>query len=137
MQIEIRPEPHYLSVTATGKFSLKDAERTFIAVLEAVAAHGARKVLLDGRKLIGKPETIERFYYGKFAANSVKTYKPRGVSPVTAFAYVLHEPMLDRSRFGETAAVNRGMNVKAFDNLEAALVWLELLPPQPHREAAR
>jgi hypothetical protein len=34
--------------------------------------------------------------------------------------------MLDPEKFGETVAVNRGMLAKVFDNLEAALAWLEI-----------
>ncbi len=124
----------YLSVIATGKFSLKEAEQSFLATLDAVIEHKTKKVLLDGRSVIGKPETIERFFYGKFAANSVKAYKGRGVSPATAFAYVLKHPLLDPQRFGETVAVNRGMHVRVFDNMEAAAKWLDIAPP--HRAHA-
>ena len=126
MHLEIRPEAGFLHVSATGKFSLKEAEQTFLEILEAVILHTTSKVMIDGRKLIGKPENIERFCYGKFAANSVKAYRARGVSPATAFAYVLKEPVLDPQRFGETVAVNRGMLVKAFDNLENAFAWLKI-----------
>jgi hypothetical protein len=126
MQIEIRPERDFLKVIATGKFSLKEAERNFLEILEALVLHQARKAVIDGRALIGKPATIERFCYGKFAANSVKTFHVRGLYPFTKFAYVLIHPVLDPQRFGETVAVNRGMRVKAFDNLDDAFAWLEL-----------
>ncbi|HUC99651.1 MAG TPA: hypothetical protein VMR88_14275 [Candidatus Polarisedimenticolaceae bacterium] len=91
---------------------------------EAVARYQVKKVLFDGRRLTGDPDTLERFYYGKFAADAVLQFKDRGVSPATQFAYVLKEPVLDAQRFGETVAVNRGMLVKTFDNLEDALGWL-------------
>ncbi len=118
----------YVYVTATGEFSLDDAQRSFLEMLESVAVAKPTKVLFDGRMLIGEPETIERFYYGEFAARSVASFASRGVSPATRFAYVLEEPMLDPDRFGETVAVNRGMIVRAFDNLEAALAWLAAAP---------
>ena len=130
LKTEIRIEADYLSVSVGGKFSLKEAERSFLDTLEAVIQHKSMKVLLDGRTVIGKPATIERFFYGKFAANSVKAYKSRGVSPATAFAYVLKLPVIDPQRFGETAAVNRGMHVRVFDNLEAAFAWLDIAPPR-------
>ncbi|MEO8441764.1 MAG: hypothetical protein ABI547_04710 [Betaproteobacteria bacterium] len=135
MQIEIRLERDYLKVVATGKFSLKVAERHFLEILEAIVLHKARKALIDGRALIGKPATIERFCYGKFAANSVKMYHARGLYPFTKFAYVLIHPVLDPQRFGETVAVNRGMRIKAFDNPEEAFAWLELAPAH-HPDAA-
>jgi hypothetical protein len=138
IQIEILREPGFLKVLATGKFSLKEAERTFLEILEAIVAHKAGKAMIDGRTLTGKPATIERFLYGKFAASSVAMYKARGLSPFTAFAYVLKVPVLDPQRFGETVAVNRGMRIKVFDNVEDAFTWLELAPaPKPDALSAR
>ena len=64
---------------------------------------------------------MERFYYGEFAAQTVVA---QGLSASTRFAYVLREPVLDPRRFGETVAVNRGMNAKAFDSREDAFHWL-------------
>ena len=118
----------YVYVTATGEFSLDEAQRRFLEMLESVAVAKLTKVLFDGRMLVGEPKMIERFYYGEFAARSVASFASRGVSPATRFAYVLEEPMLDPDRFGETVAVNRGMIVRAFDNLEAARAWLEAAP---------
>ena len=128
MLLEIRPESGLLNVDAMGKFSLKEAKRTLLEMLEAVALHKTKKVFFDGRKLIGIPETMERFYYGEFAAQTVADFAERGVSRATKFAYVLREPVLDPQRFGETVAVNRGMLVKAFDSPEDALQWLGIAP---------
>ena len=112
-----------------GEFSLGEAKRTFLEMLEAVARHKVRKVLFDGRGLAGEPKTIERFFYGEFVARAIAEFADRGmVSRATQFAYVLEEPMRDKRRFGETVAVNRGMFVKTFDNLQDALGWLGILP---------
>jgi len=128
MILKTRVEPGFLHAEAAGDFSLEEAKRTFLEMLEAVARHRVEKVLFDGGKLTGNPTTMERFYYGAFAANSVARFGDRGVSPVTQFAYVLREPILDPQRFGETVAVNRGMFIKVFDNLEDALGWLQIAP---------
>jgi hypothetical protein len=90
-------------------------------VLEAVAQHGVRKVLVDGRKLVGSPTKMDRFYYAEHAAMSIAKY---GVPLNTQFAYVLVEPMRDPGRFGETVAVNRGMLTKTFESIDDALEWL-------------
>jgi hypothetical protein len=128
LKLEISPESGFLRVGALGKFSLKEAKRSFLEMLDAVARYKVKKVLFDGRRIKGEPETMERFYYGEFAAQSVREYSDRGVSRDTQFAYVLEHPVLDPARFGETVAVNRGMRVKAFDNLEDALGWLGIVP---------
>jgi hypothetical protein len=119
----------WLHVVITGEFSLEEAKRTFLEMLDAVAQHKTAKLLLDGRELQGEPTTIQRFLYGEFAAYAVARYRrEHGLSHILQCAYVLHEPVLDPQRFGETVAVNRGMWVKAFDNPEDALVWLGVAP---------
>lgn len=123
MTLEMRAESGVLRVVAMGEFSLDEAQRTFVEILVAVARHKVKQVLFDGRGLAGEPQTIERFYYGEFAANAVA--HTSGVSPATHFAYVLEEPVLDPKRFGEIVAANRGMFVKTFDNLKDAVGWLE------------
>lgn len=129
MRLEIGLEPGFLKVDAVGKFSLGEARRTFLEVLEAVSAHKVTKVLFDGRELSGKPEMMERFYIGEFAAEAVADFADRGMlSRSTKFGYVLKEPVLDPDRFGEKVAVNRGMCVKAFDNLQDAIGWLGITP---------
>jgi hypothetical protein len=129
MKLEVCPESGFLKVDAVGEFSLAEAKRTFLEMLEAIARHKVRKVLFDGRGLAGEPKTIERFYYGEFVARAVAEFADRGMlSRSTQFGYVLEEPVLDTRRFGETVAVNRGMLVKTFNNLQDALGWLGILP---------
>ena len=126
MTIATTAEPQFLRVITGGDFSLEEAERTFLEVLGVIAVHRAAKVLFDGREVSGEPTTIQRFYYGDFAARAVARYARESGNPAPQFAYVLVEPVLDPARFGETVAVNRGMNIKAFDNLPQALDWLEV-----------
>jgi hypothetical protein len=129
MTLGICVEPGWLRIVATGEFSLAEAERSFLEMLDVVARHNAERVLFDGQALTGEPATIHRFLYGAFAADSVATSITAGRVPsALRFAYVLREPVLDPHRFGETVAVNRGMWVRAFDNFEEALEWLNLAP---------
>ena len=127
MMLKMSAESGYLHVGAAGTFSLAEAKRTFIEMLEAVARNKVGKVLFDGRGLAGSPKFMERFYYGKFVAETVAQFGARGVSPATEFAYVLEVPMRDLGRFGENVARNRGMRVMTFDNLNDALGWLSIV----------
>lgn len=97
-------------------------------MLETVARNKVGKVLFDGRGLAGNPGTMERFYYGEFAAKAVAKLTAHGVSGTPQFAYVLKVPVRDPRRFGETVAVNRGMCVKTFENLDEGLGWLRIAP---------
>jgi hypothetical protein len=129
MTLRISAGSGLLRVVATGEFSLAEAERTFLEMLDAVAKHKKEKILFDGRQLTGDPNIIQRFLYGEFAASTVARYViERRIPRAPQFAYVLQEPVLDPRRFGETVAVTRGMWVKAFDNLEDALEWLRSAP---------
>jgi stage II sporulation SpoAA-like protein len=112
-----------LSVDASGEFSLEDAKQAFLELLKAIAHYQAEKILLDGRNMKGKPGDLERFYYGEFAAREThKLVVEHKIVP--RFAYVIHEPLRDPTRLGETVAVNRGMNVKTFETAEDAIEWL-------------
>jgi len=128
MRLVIHPESVLLNVVAEGKFSLKEGKRTFLQILEAIALHKSKKVLFDGRRLNGSPVTLERFYYGKFAAEAVASCVSGGIIGTPQFAYVLRPPLRDPGRFGETVAVNRGMHVRTFEAIEAALLWLGIEP---------
>jgi SpoIIAA-like len=126
-------ESGLLKVDARGEFSLEEAKRAFLEMLEAVAQYQAEKVLFDARNMKGKPERIERFYYGYFAATETNRLIAKHQMPrAPRFAYVLNEPLRDPGKYGETVAVNRGMNVKSFETLEEAFKWLGLtLPNKP------
>lgn len=131
--MSIRQEMHFesgvLKVDARGEFSLEEAKRAFLEMLEAVAQYQAAKVLFDGRNLKGEPASIERFYYGYFAATeTINLIGMKRMRQAPQFAYVIHEPLRDPQRYGETVAVNRGMNVKTFETPEEAFEWLERPP---------
>ncbi len=126
MNLSIHAYSSFLHVEATGEFSLPEAKRTFLEMLEAATVNTLNTVLFDGRTLIGDPHTMERFYYGEFAATSVRKQKARGLAEDTHFAYVLEIPMRDPMKFGETVARNRGMLVKVFSNYKEACAWLKI-----------
>src|SRR5262249_47704104 len=121
---EIHFESGLLKVDARGEFSLEEAKRAFLEMLGAVAQYKAKKVLFDGRKLKGKPEIWQRFYYGEFAATET-TRLVDAHRAVPKFAYVLNQPLRDPQRFGEIVAVNRGMIVKTFETPEEASKGLD------------
>ena len=121
LTVEAKPHGDVLYAITSGVFTLADAQITFLQIIDAIRQYRSEKVLVDGRKVIGQPLTIERFFYGEFVAEESKRLE-RGSG--TMFAYVLHEPVLDPLRLGETVALNRGMNIKVFDDYEMAATWL-------------
>jgi hypothetical protein len=127
MQQNMHFESGLLIVDASGEFSLEAAKQAFLELLEAVVKYKAQKILLDGRNVRGNPRDIERFYYGEFAATETRNiYIEHNIVP--RFAYVLHEPLRDPTRYGETVAVNRGMIIKVFETPEGGREWLTYPP---------
>jgi hypothetical protein len=139
MACEIHPEPGLLRAVVSGVFSTDEAERTFVEMLDAVARLQTEKILVDGRTIKGEPDTIQRFLYGEFSARTVARYMmgTPGIPAASQFAYVLHEPVLDPARFGMIVATNRGMWVKAFDNMDAAMQWLASAPADSRPDVPR
>src|ERR1044072_1078919 len=123
ISLQVDAEHQLLRAIYSGEFSLARAEQTFEEILEALVENKLRKVLVDGRQVVGEPEPLERFYYGKYAADAVNLTINRMRIEVPRFAYVLKEPVLDPKRFGETVAVNRGMRVKTFEDIKQAEWW--------------
>src|SRR5688572_27499692 len=104
-------ESGLLHVDASGEFSLEDAKQVFREMLEVVVQHKAEKILFDGRNVKGKPKDMEHFHYAEFVAR--ETHRIVDAHKIVPrFAYVMHEPLRDPRNYGETVAVNRGMNVK-------------------------
>ena len=126
VNIAMNEDEGYLHAAVRGEFSLEEAQQTFLAILQRVVQEGAHRVLFEGVDVTGEPTTIQRFYYAKFAAAAVCVSPNEQASAAARFAYVLRPPVLDPRRFGENVAVNRGMNVRAFEDLAAARRWLGL-----------
>ncbi len=124
MMLETEREPTYLRAIAKGEFDYRQAERQFMDLLDSMIQHAAARVLFDGRQVTGDVDLLERYFYGDFVSRVSTLLPAHAVPQAPKFAYVLEHPVLDPNRFGETVARNRGMSVRAFDNIDDALEWL-------------
>jgi len=125
MTLEVNPEQRFLGVRVAGEITLVEANDCFARMLQAIARHEAKKVLVDCRDLTGTMSVLDRYQHATYAVQELRKAYDTGVSWDTPFAYVVQPPLFDNTRFGETVARNRGANVKVSDNLEEALQWLE------------
>ena len=128
MNWDVTSEKDFLHARVTGDFSLTEANDMLVDVFQALIQHGHQKVLIDCRRLKGEMTTLERFVHATFAVQEMNESAAAGVSRATRFAYVGEEPLIDRARFGETVALNRGLNVMVAVSMEKALQWLEIDP---------
>jgi hypothetical protein len=112
-----------LNAVVVGEFELPQAQQQFLELLDEAVQKGASKVLIDGRQMTGNPTAFERFLYGTFVAlATIDVLHHFNVK--LKFAYVIFQPLRDPERLGETVAVNRGMDVKTFEDENEARVWL-------------
>ena len=120
---QLQLEHGVLNAVIIGEFELSAAQSQFVELLDEAVGRGATKLLIDGREITGKLRAFERFLYGEFAAwatlDVMKQHQMR-----LRFAYLIHEPVRDPERFGETVAANRGMIVKTFEDKVEAVQWL-------------
>jgi hypothetical protein len=142
MSVRATPKGDFLYVEADGEFDLSEATRTFGIVVDLMMANDCQRVLFDGRRISGEPTAVERYYYAAFASDAVNLLRDNGwLFDRPQFAFVLNEPVLDPLRLGQIVAKKRDMRVKAFDNLEDAMRWLDVsredvpLVTEKHKEA--
>ncbi|MEJ2722954.1 MAG: hypothetical protein P8181_17730, partial [bacterium] len=107
---------------------LAEANDCVVEMFEALVDHGVRKVLVDCRELTGDPTTLERFLHATFAVREMDRFSSLGLFHGTRFAYVGVEPVVDKHRFGQKVATNRGLNVKVTLSTHDALQWLDIDP---------
>jgi hypothetical protein len=119
------PDTVLLRVNVSGDFSLDESNSIVTRIFQALGQQALQKVLVDLRQVKGEPKVIERFLHAVFVSSEMDRFASAGVSRATRFAYLGTEPMIDKRRFGETVAVNRGINIKVTASMEVALRYLE------------
>ena len=116
-------EQGIFNAVIVGPFELTLAQQQFLKILDEALHNGARKVLIDGQQITGDPTAFQRFLYGTFAAcATLEVLHTHNLK--LKFAYIIHEPLRDPERLGETVASNRGMDVKTFEDRKEAVEWL-------------
>ena len=120
----VHVEQGILYAVVVGPFDLTLAQQHFTTIVDQAVHSGANKVLIDGRQVTGYPSTFERFLYGTFISCASLEVLNRDNAKLR-FAYVIHQQVHDPQRYAETVAVNGGMDVKAFEDMDEAVEWLE------------
>jgi hypothetical protein len=122
-QVTTAKDAGFLRTTVSGSFALQPSKDLLDRVAADARHHGADRVLLDFRGVVGRATTLDRYELGVHAAAHVKV----------KIAFVGLPEMIDH--LPETVAVNRGANVRVFTDEVGALKWLLIergpLEPQP------
>lgn len=113
----------YLSVTVSGHFSLSDVKIMYADALESLLDKKFSKLFFNAYKVKGKVTTLDRYYFGEFAALESLKYMGKGLKRIAVSVYGI-EPIIDPERFGEIVARNRGLNLKVTTDKNEALQFL-------------
>ncbi|APV48299.1 hypothetical protein BWI17_00545 [Betaproteobacteria bacterium GR16-43] len=121
-QFDLEEHPAYLHAKATGEHSAQNVARFLKDAYEACVARGQTSVLLEVN-LAGTSLEFSSIYE-VISSRSAAGTKLKRVAYVDA---TTRSP--ERMRFAETVALNRGVNVRLFHNLDDARRWM-LDPPK-------
>lgn len=120
------PQEQLIYVHYRETFHLNDLQNAFVETMEAIVALSAQKVLTDFRQLKGSFSTMDRFHYAEFGVRTFAKYLDCGVPPFMPLAFIAQPPILDAQKFAETVALNRGLNVRVFLDVQTAVRWLKI-----------
>lgn len=119
--IKISVEGDLLLIYASGSYSLIKANNLFKLAIDTGVSHNKSKILIDVTNLTGAIPFFDRFQYSKFLSN-YQTGHTLGKS--MKIAVLGKEPIVDKEKFGETVALNRGADVGVFTEMSKASIWL-------------
>jgi hypothetical protein len=110
----------HVRVECSGEYTFEGVLGAFELAFQRGADAGVEAVLVDIRKLTGRPPTLgERYELAVRVADLQATRTPR-----IRFAVLGHEPMIHPERFGDVVAARRGASARAFTDEELAGAWL-------------
>jgi hypothetical protein len=119
--IERIVDTDFVSIVANGNYSLAKANHLFESSVDYALIHKKRKILIDVNNITGNIPLMDRFY---FAENLANYQKKHGRLMLDRIAVIGQEPIVDKERFGELVASNRGVNTKVFTDVKQATDWL-------------
>lgn len=107
----------YVRFDYTGEFSQAAGKQCVDAMVEACSQLQLSKALLDCRKMTGEIQILESFVIAEYGV------KMRSILSKTAL--IGREDQMLSDNFVENVAVNRGVNLKIFTDIEEAIAWLK------------
>jgi len=117
IDFQIRIEDDLVFAAASGyDENLEEALDYNRAVLQACIEHDCSRILTDERELEYRLDTVDTF--------ELATQAARAVPSLTKIAIATGPSNQADADFYETVAVNRGLSVKFFPDLDSARAWL-------------
>ena len=108
----------YIRFDYAGEFSEVMGKQCIDAMVEACSQVQLAKILLDCRKMTGEIQIFDSFEVAKYGVEMLgSAYKT---------ALVGREDQMLPDNFVENVAVNRGVNLKIFTDIDEAIDWLTI-----------
>ena len=123
MEARTEVKKGYLKVILEGEFSIPDAMKIASRVFDFCHQHKIRNVLLDARKVTGKPSLVTKIEFADTMVEKQMEYIVKG-SPRLRIAHLLDPGMAEPVKFGEMLAAKRGAIIFVTHTLDEALRWL-------------
>lgn len=118
-ELRIQGAPSYLHVVVTGT-NTPDVVRSYLREVQQLCANRGSTALLIEENLDGPGMPVGEIY----RIVSEGTEYPIARALKVAFVNVNTEHPASSVRFAETVARNRGVNIRAFRNVQDAQAWL-------------
>ena len=116
-ELRIIQRKGYVLFEFTGEFSQEAGKLVIDAMVEACSQSQISRALLDCRNMAGEIQILEGFM--------VAEYGVKMIGFISKFALVGREDHMFPDNFVENVAVNRGINLKLFTDIEKAIFWLK------------
>jgi hypothetical protein len=123
--LTIEERPSYLHARVIGARNPENALRFLKEVYEACVNRGYSAVLLEMN--LSGPSLDSASIFRVISQQSPDATRLQKIAYVDAST---SDP--ERPRFAETVAINRGVNVRMFQDLDAAIQWMSDTPGENH-----
>ena len=115
-KVQLSSDGKYIHVLSSGPASVAEMEKTLSQIAMLSSESGIRKVLVDSRARTGRL-TMEDLYKGGVMLSEK-------LGPLFSIAVLVMESMPEQDFF-EDVALNRGINIAYFQQMDSALDWLQ------------
>lgn len=113
---ELNQDHEYVICIMSDKMTLDDHKQVREQAAVLLKEQGWNRLLVDARQIDAKMSLTDDYQF---------TESHRSNLPVTIHLAVIYRPEeIERFRFIETVAVNRGQNMKIFTDADEAVAWL-------------
>lgn len=114
--LSVTDEGAYVLAEFSGEFSVDAGRRCLDAVVAACSEWERSVVLFDFRKMSGRLTISDRF--------EVMAYGQTTRGTISRMALVNRPVDILLDSFAENVAVNRGVNLRVFSDIDRAIAWL-------------